>query len=711
MPAIEENQQKAQEYLDKLIGTPYSWWTGGKVPDGAPAWARNGKVPPAADVRGTSCFCAGVANLARRAVDLEIPTLGNADYDGGVVAYFGATDAAPADFPRTGYFERHGRLRRFDLEAARRPWTLIGRKYRNVKDQGHVAIVIPGGKVLQSYDAGGGKPGVNTNVTLERSHANGYYEVMVRAEDWLLPFDAEREEPPAAQERPKAKEKKPAEPKPKVKKLPEPEPEELEIMLFTAKQFIEIAENPHLDLATAEKYRKALVPEMREAGITTPLRMAAFFGNVMVETDRGNTLEEYGDRNYWLYLDRNSGRAGEWRYHGRGFLMNTWRAAYARLSEVLGEDLVSNPDLLTRPDLAAKAATWFWTQHDLNSYADKSNFKAVAAIINTGRADGAPNHLTERLHFYDRAKRVLASGAGVPSKSLDRNGFNQDGLPYINIAAVGQADETAAFALATEIRRAGIGVSVTTGAEQVYALAKKIRPEPIGYRQMWILGQPALDACGDYRELANWPVSSKTDYYDLAGKDFSGTCRRAAELADEKAREGVGQRFLDEMEDARDPEKPASRRPARLAAPPPAEADGEPEGIREEPEEDDDGGRRKERVETLELEGIEIERAEIEGVEIEGAEVEKAKVEVAVDQEPSKRKTRRKREEDPRDDKNGEPDGFEPVETFTAEDLRGVDLEEIGREALRFFSRIRSYAEHGNASQGDSETHVEKEED
>jgi hypothetical protein len=90
---------------------------------------------------------------------------------------------------------------------------------------------------------------------------------------------------------------------------------------------------------------------------------------------------------------------------------------------------------------------WFWTQHDLNAYADRGNFRAVAAIINAGRADGTPYHWDRRLHFYDRAKRVLSSGPRVPDSSLERNGFNRDGLPYINLAAVGQADETVAFAL------------------------------------------------------------------------------------------------------------------------------------------------------------------------------------------------------------------------------------------------------------------------
>jgi hypothetical protein len=74
---LDQNVQKAGAYLDKIVETRYSWWTGGTVPDGAPAWARNGPPLQPADVKGTSCVCAGVANLARRAVGLDIPTLGN----------------------------------------------------------------------------------------------------------------------------------------------------------------------------------------------------------------------------------------------------------------------------------------------------------------------------------------------------------------------------------------------------------------------------------------------------------------------------------------------------------------------------------------------------------------------------------------------------------------------------------------------------------
>ena len=567
---LERNIDEAKAYLDEIIGTRYEWWKSGPVPDRGPAWAKNGPPPTPAEVRREGCFCAGVPTLARRAVGLPVPTKGDERYDGGICAYFGSAPSADPIFPRQGYFEAHGRTRRFDLEGAKRPWTLIGRRFRDAYDQGHVAIVLPNGKILQSYAAGG----VTDDVSLERSHAGDYYEVMVFAEDWLLPLD--HEETADAGRKPRTK--KPRE---------EEREEEAEDVLFTARQLSEMSGNGDLELM--EKYRRALIPAMREARVTTPLRMAAFFGNVMVETAALKTLEEYGNESYFRYGPPGGDGlylGNEWRYHGRGFLMNTWKDAYANLSRVLDVDLVSNPDLLERSDHAARAAMWFWERHDLNSYADKGNYRAVCAIINTGRADGTPNHWTERLTYYDKAKRVLANGSGgkpdrekPDREKLDREGFNRKGQPYINLAAVGEADETAAFVLAAEIRRAGIGVTVTNGADNVYALAKKIRPEPLGSRQVWVIGTPALEACGEYGDLANWPVSPKTDYYDLAGKNLTGTCGRAAELADEKAKRGVGQRFLEAMNMA----EPGPTR-SRLPAPKPRqEEDQEPRDEAEDP--------------------------------------------------------------------------------------------------------------------------------
>jgi len=82
----------------------------------------------------------------------------------------------------------------FDLAKAKK-WAretgsgvLLGRTYRNnsLAGQGHVAVLLPDGKVLQSFQFGaGGEPGLNTDYTVEESHAGGYYEVMVHPSAWI----------------------------------------------------------------------------------------------------------------------------------------------------------------------------------------------------------------------------------------------------------------------------------------------------------------------------------------------------------------------------------------------------------------------------------------------------------------------------------------------------------------------------------------------
>lgn len=183
--------------------------------------------------------------------------------------------------------------------------------------------------------------------------------------------------------------------------------------MLTVRQLAEISENPDpvaFDLAGDVR---ALVPEMEKAKITTRPRIAAFLGNTCQETDGLKTLREY-DNAADTYLRSKP----YYPYFGRGYLMNTWKDAYQNLSRVLGVDLVKNPDLLaTRKDLAARAATWFWTEHNINKYADASDFEAVCSIINRGqvRPTGPINGYDMRRYFHQRALSVLPKeGETVP---------------------------------------------------------------------------------------------------------------------------------------------------------------------------------------------------------------------------------------------------------------------------------------------------------
>ena len=70
------------------------------------------------------------------------------------------------------------------------------------------------------------------------------------------------------------------------------------------------------------------------------------------------------------------------KYHGRGFIQLTGRDNYRMASQALGIDLLNNPDLAERPDVAAKIAIWYW-QTRVKPYINNFNdTKAVTQKIN-----------------------------------------------------------------------------------------------------------------------------------------------------------------------------------------------------------------------------------------------------------------------------------------------------------------------------------------
>jgi hypothetical protein len=88
-----------------------------------------------------------------------------------------------------GYFE--GYSEPFDLRKAKswaresRCGVLLLRPYWNasLSGQGHVAILLPSGYVLQSFVNING-PDLNWDFTIEQSNEGGYYKAMVHPKDW-----------------------------------------------------------------------------------------------------------------------------------------------------------------------------------------------------------------------------------------------------------------------------------------------------------------------------------------------------------------------------------------------------------------------------------------------------------------------------------------------------------------------------------------------
>ena len=185
--------------------------------------------------------------------------------------------------------------------------------------------------------------------------------------------------------------------------------------------------------------------------INTPARIAGFMGQAMHETGGLRTMTE--NLNYhmealmrvWpsrfpdidtaaqyhrqpekiankVYADRMGNGApdtGEgWKYRGRGIFGLTGKNNYTAAGEELGVDLLTDPDQVAQPRMAALTAGWYWSKNKMNELADKNDIGAMGRVVNIGPAartqEGRiPHGASDRL-----ARTVLALAAMKPMKGM-----------------------------------------------------------------------------------------------------------------------------------------------------------------------------------------------------------------------------------------------------------------------------------------------------
>lgn len=179
-----------------------------------------------------------------------------------------------------------------------------------------------------------------------------------------------------------------------------------------------------------------LVAAMDEFAIDRePLRIAGFLAQVAVETQslqklvenmnysarglldtfpryfNGAAAAEYarqpdriGNRAYANRMGNGDEASGDgYRYRGRGLLHCTGRDIYRRCGIALGLPLEAEPELLEQVETACRSGGWIWAiEKSLNPIADRDDI-----VLMTKRINGGTNGLSERVAFYERAKRVL----------------------------------------------------------------------------------------------------------------------------------------------------------------------------------------------------------------------------------------------------------------------------------------------------------------
>ena len=162
---------------------------------------------------------------------------------------------------------------------------------------------------------------------------------------------------------------------------------------------------PHTKRERLEMYVEPLNATMDEFGISANVeREAHFLAQVAHESGGFRYVRELASGEaYEGRSDLGNTEPGDGvRYKGRGLIQITGRDNYRACGDALGVDLVDEPELLERSDLAARSAGWFWDSRHLNELADRGDARGI-----TKRINGGLNGLQDRLSYLEIAQRRL----------------------------------------------------------------------------------------------------------------------------------------------------------------------------------------------------------------------------------------------------------------------------------------------------------------
>ncbi|HEU0177974.1 MAG TPA: glycoside hydrolase family 19 protein [Blastocatellia bacterium] len=171
---------------------------------------------------------------------------------------------------------------------------------------------------------------------------------------------------------------------------------------------------PRLPQAKRQLYLPFINRVMEIYEIDTPLRASAFLAQIAHESAELRFMEEiWGptaqQKKYEPPSDvarslGNTQPGDGFRYRGRGPIQVTGRANYKKYGDLLGVDLIGNPDLAATPQYAFSTAGVFWKLNGLNELADVQDFVAITKKIN-----GGLNGLADRQRYYEIAKNALGA--------------------------------------------------------------------------------------------------------------------------------------------------------------------------------------------------------------------------------------------------------------------------------------------------------------
>lgn len=153
---------------------------------------------------------------------------------------------------------------------------------------------------------------------------------------------------------------------------------------------------------------RAAVVHFPQYEMLRPLRLAHFLAQAAHETGGWHWLVEIwgptqAQKRYEGRKDLGNNQAGDgYAFRGRGIFQLTGRANYERYSNLLGLDLVEEPELAAHPGISLLIACKYWQERGINDSADRNDLEGVTRKIN-----GGTNGIESRAKYLDKLQKLI----------------------------------------------------------------------------------------------------------------------------------------------------------------------------------------------------------------------------------------------------------------------------------------------------------------
>jgi putative chitinase len=192
-----------------------------------------------------------------------------------------------------------------------------------------------------------------------------------------------------------------------------------------------------------KKLAKAAPDVFPEYEINNALREAHFWAQAAHETGGFKYMFEiWGptdvQKRYEGRKDLGNTETGDgFKFRGRGIFQLTGRANYKKYGDILGVDLIGNPDQAADPEVALRIACEYWKSRKINLCADKDDIVSCTKKIN-----GGTNGIADRRACLVTAKKMWADNyesdmVPVPVKQEKTMADSKQGMGAAAVGVLG----------------------------------------------------------------------------------------------------------------------------------------------------------------------------------------------------------------------------------------------------------------------------------